>query len=555
MEVIVEEEGKNPFPVEVPLEAAVSDLFAAVCEAAGVDGDLRCGMRLTGPQDVVLTAADDQAALAEVGVGPGEHLALSYERSVVARGMLLRDHGVIVCGEKPCPPSLGGCRKCTAFNDLLSSGVLNDDFDTLALVFAAREPEQWADRMVQLPSTAALAHKSPEVLGRYMQAGLGATPLPLKVAFHRMNRPGGTAAAAEDADILRLVLDPQYGVHIDQCVQANTLLSLALTDRPDLLDVLLELGADPTVTLGAPLRGTPFHVAVRTGVAERLERLLRKHPLPTGAYDRTGFTPLMHAAQDGAPEMLALLLAAGAKPDEVGGLPEEKMCREVYRTAIHVAAGWGGEAAVATLRTLFEAVEVKDVDLLVGGCTPLMAALQCGTVDAVQYLLAEGADAAAVGTWNLTPLLAFAGGERPHDSEDTAARIAELLFSHGAASTANVAMGNGATALIAAAGAPKKRRRLMELLLVEGGADPNCATRDGATALFLAARAGCLSTAELLLAHGARPDVRHADGTSLWAATEPFPALRAALQHAGGTADPEADDPEPAKKTAPCNIL
>ena len=94
--------------------------------------------------------------------------------------------------------------------------------------------------------------------------------------------------------------------------------------------------------------------------------------------------------------------------------------------------------------------------------------------------------------------------------------VCRLLVEHGA--DPNVAKRNGETALMEAA-----RGGHMEVcrLLVEHGADPNAATSDDVTALMWAAQRGHIEVCRLLVEHGADPSAATSDGnTALMKAAE-----------------------------------
>ena len=88
-----------------------------------------------------------------------------------------------------------------------------------------------------------------------------------------------------------------------------------------------------------------------------------------------GATPLIAAAQNGNPDICALLLAHGSNVNEVKP--------ETNSTALHFAAGRGHEAVVEVLLSWGAIVDPQDH----AGLTPLYAACQGGHLACVLMLL------------------------------------------------------------------------------------------------------------------------------------------------------------------------
>ncbi|UCC72537.1 MAG: ankyrin repeat domain-containing protein [Gemmatimonadota bacterium] len=94
-------------------------------------------------------------------------------------------------------------------------------------------------------------------------------------------------------------------------------------DRPDMVELLLEAGAD--IAVQNQWGRTPLHVTARRGSREVAKLLLARGADPDAA-TREGWTTLHVAYRAGQPELVELLLAAGADPqkrDSAGELPIE----------------------------------------------------------------------------------------------------------------------------------------------------------------------------------------------------------------------------------------
>jgi ankyrin repeat protein len=125
--------------------------------------------------------------------------------------------------------------------------------------------------------------------------------------------------------------------------------------------------------------GTALIVASAAGRSEAVELLLRKGAA-VGAQDERGWTALMRAAYFGHGRVASLLLEAGADPN-VG---------EKYQgaTALHFASRQDRHDVV---RSLLEAGADPNAALS-NGWTPLLWAVERGSVETVRLLLSAGAN-------------------------------------------------------------------------------------------------------------------------------------------------------------------
>jgi len=123
------------------------------------------------------------------------------------------------------------------------------------------------------------------------------------------------------------------------------------------------------------------------------------------------------------------------------------------------------------------------------GNTPLMVAVQVGTVESVRWLLEQGADVHATNRAGATALLRGVG--RPE--------VVALLLGHGA--KANVATVLGHTPLMLAARQPEASESVRQLLA--HGAEVKVASRAGGTALMAAVAASNLPVVCMLIDKGA----------------------------------------------------
>jgi ankyrin repeat protein len=162
----------------------------------------------------------------------------------------------------------------------------------------------------------------------------------------------------------------RYGVNA--LVEAATLADVAM------MEALLKAGADPNSTYGAG--ETALMLAARTGNLNAVKLLIDRGANINGTDEFKGYTPLMFAATENQPEVAKLLVERGADVNahsrrfEFGSLKEAS----------------GG--------ALMERAE--------GGMTPLQYAAREGSLETGQVLIAAGADVNAPEPQHLfTPML------------------------------------------------------------------------------------------------------------------------------------------------------
>jgi hypothetical protein len=161
-------------------------------------------------------------------------------------------------------------------------------------------------------------------------------------------------------------------------------------NHPEMLDLLLSAGADPT--LNNHQGDSPIFVAASVGAAAILKSLLIKGVDPdtletekltvsmTNTLQAMGRnTPLITAAQSGHTKAVEVLLDAGANENHQGFL---------NKTALLWAAERGYVDVVELLLANEADPNINDVE----GLTPLMVAARSGNAPIVQWLLGHDAD-------------------------------------------------------------------------------------------------------------------------------------------------------------------
>jgi len=296
-----------------------------------------------------------------------------------------------------------------------------------------------------------------------------------------------------------------------------------------IIDVLIRAGVDPN--LANPGGETALMTASRTGKEEAVKLLLDRGAAVNARESVRGQTALMWAVLENHPNIVKLLLARGADinaqtdvaiPDGTSGKPEAKSGDigahgpGIYRpravpspsgamTVLHFAARDGNLEMAQLLVDAKADIERPSAN----GTRPLVVAITNNHIELAMFLLEKGADPnAADDFFKRTPLFAAVEMRNPDftresppaapDPRDPMDLIKALLarganpnaqvnttpvrgFMQGSASWTNF---DGQTAFIRAA--LNGDVTLMELLL-EHGADPNIKTYEGSTALMAAA--------------------------------------------------------------------
>lgn len=332
-----------------------------------------------------------------------------------------------------------------------------------------------------------------------------------------------------DRDAAVRLLRAKADVNATSADGMSALAWAAHKDDLELADLLLRAGANANAANEYGV--TPLSLACANGSAAMVDRLLKAGANPNIAQKASGETPLMTAARTGNLGVVRALLAAGADAN----------ARESRRGQNALMWASNRSHADVVMALLERGADPKVASK--SGFTPLMFAARNGNVDVARMLLSSGAGINDVSPEDGSALVVAAAGGH----ED----LGLFLLEKGA--DPKIADGYGMTALHFAAQKgtadmsaveytlsvrpPNNLPRLAKALL-EKGADPNArVTKDyasntrspyrhtapmsiiDATPLFLAAGAGDAAMMQMLLAAGAKPDVRvKGDTTVLMAA-------------------------------------
>ena len=327
----------------------------------------------------------------------------------------------------------------------------------------------------------------------------------------RAARPDGTtalmyAAYLGDAELAQALVAAGADVNAVNDYGTSAILEAAIIGATGVLEVLLENGAD--ANWRNPEGETPLMNTARAGLIDAT-RLLLAHGADIDAVEHWGGQSALHwAAAQQQPAMLQFLIDHGADINRVSAIrhwdrttlnePRPKHLNRGGFTALHFAAREGCTECVRVLAAAGANLDIHDPERV----TPLNTALLNQHFNTAAALITAGAD---VNKWDLygrTPLFNAidlntlpTGGRPDIPSDDTTSGydIAVMLLERGADPNIQLKM------------VPPLRNAIYDR-----GSDKVLTT--GATPLMRAVKGGDIASTELLLAHGALPDLPNLEG-------------------------------------------
>ena len=288
--------------------------------------------------------------------------------------------------------------------------------------------------------------------------------------------------------------------------------------------------SEAAALLGSDACASPLHEAAFQGRVDEVRRLPEAGADPN-ARSFTGETPLHLAALAGRADVVRLLLDKGADP----------RADSSRGTPLHRAAEGGVAKVVELLLDAGASVQA----LATGDETPLHTAARMGQAEAARLLLERGADPNAGNAGGNTPLHLAAAFRSP--------ATAAVLLEHGAA--VNARNRAGETPLLVVRDEETAR------LLLARGADPALRSAEGATPLHQAARAGLPELARVLIERGAKVNQKDDYGqTPLHCAAENACGaescrIAALLLEHGADVNARAKYREPGRTALECAVL
>ena len=324
-------------------------------------------------------------------------------------------------------------------------------------------------------------------------------------------QPDGTtalmyAAYLANADLAEALIEAGADVNAVNDYGTSPILEAAIVGATDVLRILLAHGAD--ANWRNPEGETALMNTARAGLIEATTLLL-DHGAEIDTVEHWGGQSALHwAAAQGQPEMMALLIARGADINRVSAIrewdrttlnePRPKHLNKGRFTPLHFAAREGCTACVNVLAEAGANLDAHDPERV----TPLNMALLNQHFATAAALIEAGAD---VNKWDLygrTPLFNAidlhtlpTGGRADIPTSDTTTGydIAAMLLARDADPNIQLKM------------VPPLRNAIYDR-----GSDKVLTT--GATPLMRAVKGGDIESTQLLLSHGALPDLPNMEG-------------------------------------------
>jgi ankyrin repeat protein len=391
------------------------------------------------------------------------------------------------------------------------------------------------------------------------------------------------AAHNGDSETGRLLIAAGANVKATNRYGVNALIEAATLGDATMMEALLKAGADPNATYGAG--ETPLMLAARTGNLNAVRLLIDRGANVNGADEFKGYTPLLFAAAENQPEVAKLLIEHGADVNapsrkfefgdlksasggalmeraEGGMTPLQYAAREgnLETGRVLIAAGadvnapepqhgftpmliaiYNGKYDFTALLlehganvddgSLYMAIELRNMDTYSNHPNPPETDRTLTATDVIKLLLARGADPNQVfdkkppqiqtqGTVVVPP------GATPFYRAVKAAdlTVMRMLLDKGA--NAGIAIKNGGTPLMLAAGGGPARAQEEEVvdktgradpveviqMILDAGADINAVNDQQNSALHLAALRGSDKVVQYLISRGAKVDLKNKQG-------------------------------------------
>lgn len=325
------------------------------------------------------------------------------------------------------------------------------------------------------------------------------------------------AVRADDAELSDRLIKAGADVRASNRYGVTALYLACVNGNTIIIDRLLTAGVDANAA--GPEEETALMTAARSGSVGAVKLLLDHGARVDARESWHGQTALMWAAAQRHPDVMRELIARGADVNarsttetwerQTTAEPREKWLPLGSMTPLLFASREGCLACAKILAEAKADLNAADPD----GITPMVSALINGHYDVAAFLIESGADVNLADRTGRTPLYSAVDDHtmpysnrpspRETDNERTSLDVINMLLAHHANVNAQLksaqpyrtkvdrgadgVLGAGTTPLVRAA---KAGDTMVVRLLLEKGADPALATRNGVNPLMAAAGLG-----------------------------------------------------------------
>jgi ankyrin repeat protein len=321
--------------------------------------------------------------------------------------------------------------------------VSRNDLETTDLLLRAGADVKAANEFGATALYAAAAHRDPAMTVKLLAAGADANA-PLMSG----ETPLIEAARRGSLDTVNTLLSAKANPNAKEANYGHTALMAAVSQRHSaVVEELLRRGAE--VDLGAKSGFTPLMFAAQQGDANIARILINAGANPNFAQPQFGVTPLLIASAMVKTDVVALLLDKGADPNAANSRGYNPLLW-VVRDSDYGIDEKGKDDIVKIVRLLLAHganpnFQLKQpgspsrtvTEISLQGATPLVFAAEVNHLEVVKALLAAGADPSIATEQGTTALMLSAGAgtdiQRMRSPEEraTAVETAKLLVEHG----------------------------------------------------------------------------------------------------------------------------
>jgi len=318
-----------------------------------------------------------------------------------------------------------------------------NDLEMTDLLLRAGADAKNANEFGATPVYAASAHADPAMTVKLLAAGADAN-----MALVSGETPLMQAATRGNLETARALLSAKANPNAKEVNYGQTALMAAISQRhAAVVEELLKRGAE--VDLGATSGFTPLMYAAQQGDAAITRMLLGAGAKPSFAQPQFGMTALIIASAMVQPDVVDVLLNAGADANAADARGYNPLLL-VVRDSDHGIDLKGKDDVVRVVKSLlahganpnFRLNQPRPTsntitEIILQGSTPIVLAAEVNNLEAIKALVAAGGDPRIPTEQGTTPLMMASGAgtdvqrARSQEERATAVETAKFLVDHG----------------------------------------------------------------------------------------------------------------------------